>query len=55
MMNAYEHETAYTTWGESCRDPHITPAGDLRQCRRRAGHDDLCASGFGSGYEEWPK
>jgi hypothetical protein len=43
-----ETEMAYTTWGASCRDPHITFYGDMRECRRAALHDGAHASGFAS-------
>ncbi|TFD11467.1 hypothetical protein E3T35_09670 [Cryobacterium sp. TMT1-2-2] len=33
-------EIDYTGYDNSCRDPHITPAEDLVECRRRRGHDD---------------
>ena len=33
-------ETDYTSYANSCRDPHITPAEDLVECRRLRGHGD---------------
>lgn len=39
-------EMSYTTWAESCKDPHVTLSGDLRECRRRADHPGVHASGF---------
>ena len=33
-------EIDYTGYDSSCRDPHITPADDLVECRRLRGHDD---------------
>ncbi|TFD70439.1 hypothetical protein [Cryobacterium sp. Hb1] len=33
-------EIDYTNYNSSCRDPHITPAEDLVECRRPRGHDD---------------
>ena len=43
-----EIEMAYTTWAESCQDPHICRDNSLRQCRRRKNHDGAHASGFAS-------
>ena len=31
-------EIDYTGYDNSCRDPHITPAADLVECRRLRGH-----------------
>ena len=31
-------EIDYTDYDSSCRDPHITPAEDLVECRRLRGH-----------------
>lgn len=47
-----EHEMAWTTWQESCRDPAVID-GSLRQCRRRARHNDDHASGYGRHYRKW--
>ncbi|TFD27791.1 MULTISPECIES: hypothetical protein [Cryobacterium] len=33
-------EIDYTGYDSSCRDPHITPAEDLVECRRLRGHGD---------------
>ena len=33
-------EIDYTGYDSSCRDPHITSAADLVECRRLRGHDD---------------
>ena len=33
-------EIDYTGYNDSCRDPHITPAEDLVECRRMRGHDN---------------
>ncbi|WP_104190785.1 hypothetical protein [Cryobacterium sp. Y82] len=33
-------EIDYTDYTSSCRDPHITPAEDLVECRRLRGHED---------------
>lgn len=44
-----ETEMAYTSWDQSCKDPHITGTGDLRECRRPANHGGgFHASGFAS-------
>ncbi len=45
-----DREFAWTSWRESCRDPE--PA-DLRECRRRHGHDDEHASGFAEDRRRW--
>lgn len=40
---------AYTTFEDSCQDPHISPEGDMRLCRRTRGHwtnGSECASGY---------
>ncbi len=42
-------EFAYTPWAESCRDPSPT----LQECRRRRGHDEGHAAGFGAGRRRW--
>lgn len=51
-------EMAYTTYGESCRDPYLTDGADfpaeLRECRRAAKHEGVHASGHGRHYVEWP-
>jgi hypothetical protein len=44
-----ETEMAFTPWDQSCKDPHITGTGDLRECRRPANHaGGFHASGFAS-------
>lgn len=53
--DAVRREVAWTTWAESCKDPAVTPEGDLRQCRRRSGHKGDCASGFGAALRRWTK
>ena len=53
MSHELTLEMAWTPWRDSCRDPHITPDGDLRQCRRRRNHDDEHASGFGPLMRRW--
>lgn len=55
-MKQIETEMLYTTYGESCKDLHVTPEGDLRECRRTRGHwteGTECASGFGRGLVRW--
>jgi hypothetical protein len=47
-VEALELEMAYTSWEQSCQDPHITLNGDLRQCRRARHHGGPHASGFAS-------
>ena len=46
-------ELAFVGWHLSCRDPHVLPGGELRQCRRLVGHCGQHASGFGAGRERW--
>jgi hypothetical protein len=41
----------YTPYQHSCRDPHITTDGDLRECRRQHRHDGPHASDYP--YTEW--
>lgn len=43
---AIELEMAYTTWEYSCRDPHISWNGDLKECRRAKNHEGVHAVGF---------
>lgn len=50
-----ELEMAYTPYLGSCRDPAITPAGDIRQCRRAMRHTGTHASGFGKHRHIWPQ
>lgn len=38
-LEAIRQEMAYTTFEDSCGDSHVTPEGELRQCRRTRGHD----------------
>lgn len=47
-VRALELEMAYTTWDQSCQDPHITYDKELRQCRRAKNHEGPHASGFAS-------
>ena len=51
-------EMAYTTYGESCKDPYLTDGADfpaeLRECRRPYGHQGDHASGFGRHFVQWP-
>ena len=46
-------ETDYTSYSSSCRDPHITPANDLVECRRQNGHDDTHATRGGLRAIRW--
>lgn len=46
-------ETDYTSYANSCRDPHITPAKDLVECRRQNGHDDTHATRAGLRAIRW--
>jgi hypothetical protein len=47
---------AYTTYDQSCRDPHITAQGELRECRLPTHHADDHASGYGpEGRRYWPQ
>jgi hypothetical protein len=48
-------EMSWTSWQGSCRNPAVTEDDSLRQCRRRAGHDGDCASGFGQELRRWPR
>lgn len=44
-----ETEMAFTSWDQSCKEPHVTSSGDLRECRRPAKHGGgFHASGFAS-------
>jgi hypothetical protein len=45
QLQAIETAMAYTTWDQSCKDPHLTPGGDLRECRRPNHHPGAHASG----------
>lgn len=40
-------EADYTSYHDSCRDPHITPSEDLVECRRQTGHTDTHATRSG--------
>lgn len=43
-------EMDYTTYGQSCREPHITPDAQLIECRRDRGHardDHATRAGMG--------
>lgn len=44
-VTALELEMAYTSWDQSCQDPHVTRSGDLRECRRAKNHPLPHASG----------
>jgi len=44
-------EFAYTTWDDSCRDPHTID----QQCRRPHAHTGDHAAGFGNGRHRWAK
>lgn len=44
-------EMVYTRYEASCRDPHIDPAGVLRECRRHAHHTGAHSSDHP--YLEW--
>ncbi|TDW29456.1 hypothetical protein [Cryobacterium psychrophilum] len=46
-------ETDYTSYCDSCRDPHITPADDLVECRRQNGHADTHATRAGLRAIRW--
>lgn len=48
-----DREFAFTPWRGSCRDPHLTPAGEPRECRRPAGHAGPHASGYVPHRERW--
>lgn len=50
-----EMEFAYTEPTAGCLDPHITPDGDLRECRRPKKHADVHASGYGDQHVQWGK
>lgn len=40
-------EIDYTQWDVSCRDPHLTPDGQLVECRRQKKHDNTHATRAG--------
>ena len=46
-------ETDYTSYANSCRDPHITSSQDLVECRRQNGHDDTHATRAGIRAIRW--
>ncbi|WP_213815033.1 hypothetical protein [Glaciihabitans sp. dw_435] len=47
-------EMDYTTYGQSCREPHITPSSELVECRRDRGHSaDVHATRAGAGIIVW--
>ena len=48
-----DREFAFTPWRGSCRDPHLTPGGEPRECRRPAGHAGPHASGYSPHRERW--
>ena len=46
-------EADYTSYANSCRDPHIAPGDDLVECRRQRGHDDTHATRAGVRALRW--
>lgn len=47
-------EMDYTTYGQSCRDPHITAKQELVECRRGTGHSvDVHATRAGAAIIVW--
>ena len=46
-------ETDYTSYANSCRDPHITSTQELVECRRQNGHDDTHATRAGIRALRW--
>ncbi|MDJ0324600.1 hypothetical protein QMG61_12620 [Cryobacterium sp. PH31-AA6] len=46
-------ETDYTSYANSCRDPHIAPGEDLVECRRQRGHADAHATRAGARALRW--
>ena len=46
-------EMDYTTYDASCKDPHVSPAGDLIECRRQARHDNEHGTRGGENLISW--
>lgn len=53
VQDAIQREMAYTTYAESCKDPHITPDADMRECRRAKRHAPPHASGYAKYHVQW--
>lgn len=53
LQDAIQHEMAYTDYASSCADAHVTPTGELRECRRAKQHEMPHASGYGSRHQQW--
>ena len=52
-QEAVQKEMAYTDLHGSCKDVHVTPTGELRECRRAKRHTPPHASGYGTRHEQW--
>ena len=48
-----QREMVFTDWNASCQDVHVTPSGELRECRRAKRHTPPHASGYGTRHEQW--
>jgi hypothetical protein len=48
-----QREMARTPLKYACADPAITISQQLIECRRRPGHPDQHAHGYGITYKEW--
>jgi hypothetical protein len=53
LQDRIEHEMAYTAYTDSCQDAHITPEGELRECRRSKRHAPPHASGYRDRHRQW--
>lgn len=49
----YLLEMDYTSYGASCREPHVTDDNQLVLCRRQSGHDEHHATRQGVGAIIW--
>lgn len=52
-LEQIELEMAYTPYQQACKDPQVGPDGDLRECRRQAGHVGPHASGHADQLIMW--
>lgn len=52
-MNRRQLEMAYTSYADSCKDPHLDSSGTVRFCRRPKGHDPDEPHASDMPYVEW--
>ena len=53
FQDAIQREMAHTGYDTSCADVHITPNGELRECRRGKRHAPPHASGYATRFQTW--